>query len=195
MENDILDSTLKNNNFNTNISLSSVIVGIFVLLLPIPTGSLYGYGVIMFSFIGLLLLNIVLQTKQTVESGMINIIKKLFTSELTPILGLLGIVAWLFSLNIKYINFYNNPSSLPNEFITFKNLSTGLLFISTILIKSLLDKNNGDKLSGETKQTHIKKLYSYTSDTSSLLLYLTLLILSIMVGFMQVILQYFITDG
>lgn len=191
----MLNTTLKNNIFNTNISLASVIVGIFVLLLPIPTGSLYGYGVIMFSFIGLLLLNIVLQTKQTIESGMMNIIKKLFTSELTPILGLLGIVSWLFSLNIKYLNFYNNPSSLPNEFTTFKNLSTGLLFISTILIKSLLDKNYGNKAVEETKHTHVKKIYDYTSETSSLLLYLTLLILSIIVGFMQVILQYFITDG
>ena len=188
-----LNTTLKKFTFDTNITIFTSIIGIFILILPIPSGSIYGYGLIFFALSGMMILNLALQTKTNMESGFLKILKKLFfTSESLPIICVMLILAWLFSLNLKYYDKFIEPNMLPNEFIRFKNLATGLLFVAIILIKSVT-KNDEKKTLGSNN--NFNKIYNTVSESSMSILYLVILLLAIITGLMQVILKYYLTDG
>ena len=190
-----LNTISKKFNFNTNIVLWGAAVGIFVLLLPLPAGSIYAYGLIFFALLGLLILHLALQTRMSMETGLLHILKKmLFASETLPILGLMTVLAWLFSLNIKYYARFNNPDMLPREFKTFKGVITGLLGIALLLVKTITSAEN--KESGAMKSKNpLAKFYKYASDSSVSILYLVITILGIGTGILQVMLEYYLTDG
>ena len=192
---DQLNTVTKKFNFNTNIVMWGAAVGIFVLLLPIPAGSIYAYGLIFFALLGLLILHLALQTRMSMETGILHILKKLlFASETLPILGLMTVLAWLFSLNIKYYARFNNPDMLPREFKTFKGVITGLLGIALLLVKTITSAEN--KESGAMKSKNpLAKFYKYASDSSVSILYLVITILGIGTGILQVMLEYYLTDG
>jgi hypothetical protein len=190
-----LDNNINKYTYDTNISLAVSAVGILVLLLPVPSGSIYGYGTIFFSLMGLLLLNIALKTRTTIESSFMVIMKQLFSSELVPIVGLMTIIAWLFTLNIQYIDNYNSPDTLPSEFTTFKGLITWLIGISVLLVKTIVDDHKEEQYASSHNKSALQEIYKYAAQSATLLLYMMILLLSIMTGLLQVILKYYITDG
>jgi len=178
----------KANKININIVMSAAAVGLFILCLPLATGSIYGYGLIFFALMALLLLHLALKA-QSIEStsGIISSLKIIFMgSETLPIIGLMIVIAALLSLNIIYYDNFNNTDMLPQEFLNFKSLATGLIFVALILIKTITDNEILDNTVGSNKST---------SDSMVYILYLVVLVLAINIGLMQVILQYYLTDG
>ena len=192
----ILSTTNKRFSFDTNIVLGTAIVGLFVLILPLPSGSIYGYGLLFFTLLGMLMLHLALETKLNMEAGLFKILKNmLFASQTLPIIGIMIIIGWLFSLNIKWYDRFTKPNTLPNEFLNFKSLSTGLLFISFLLIKTITDDETKESV-GKTKSNNpLVAFYKYASESATAILYLIIMILAIIVALMQVILQYYLTDG
>ena len=191
-----LNTTSKKINFSSNIVSFVSAVGFFILLLPFPDGSIYGYGTIFFAMLGLLLLHLALVTRENMESGLIQILKELvFASQTIPIVLLMTVIGWLISMNIIYWDRFNNPEMLPDEFKNFKGLSTGLLGISILLVKTITGQEV-QELQAQTKgQNNISKFYKFASESATSMLYLVITILSITVGLMQTIMKYYITDG
>lgn len=191
-----LNTTSKKINFSSNIVSFVSAVGFFILLLPFPDGSIYGYGTIFFSMLGLLMLHLALVTRENMESGLITILKELvIASQTLPIVLLMTVLGWMISMNIIYWDRYNNPEMLPDEFKNFKGLSTGLLGISVLLIKTITGQET-QELQAQTKgQNNISKFYKFASESATSILYLVITILAITVGLMQTIMKYYITDG
>ena len=191
-----LNTTSKKINFSSNIVSFVSAVGFFILILPFPDGSIYGYGTIFFSMLGLLMLHLALVTRENMESGLITILKELvIASQTLPIVLLMTILGWMISMNIIYWDRYNNPEMLPDEFKNFKGLSTGLLGISVLLIKTITGQET-QELQAQTKgQNNISKFYKFASESATSILYLVITILAITVGLMQTIMKYYITDG
>lgn len=191
-----LNTTSKKINFSSNIVSFVSAVGFFILLLPFPDGSIYGYGTIFFSMLGLLMLHLALVTRENMESGLITILKELLiASQTVPIVLLMTVLGWLISMNIIYWDRFNNPEMLPDDFKNFKGLSTGLLGISVLLIKTITGQEV-QELQAQTKgKNNISKFYKFASESATSILYLVITILAITVGLMQTIMKYYITDG
>lgn len=191
-----LNTTSKKINFSSNIVSFVSAVGFFILLIPFPDGTIYGYGTIFFSMLALLMLHLALVTRENMESGLIKILKELLLSSQTvPIVLLMTILGWLISMNIIYWDRFTNPEMLPDDFKNFKGLSTGLLGISVLLIKTITGQEV-QELQAQTKgKNNISKFYKFASESATSILYLVITILSITVGLMQTIMKYYITDG
>jgi len=191
-----LNTTSKKIGFSSNIVSFVSLVGFFILLLPMPDGSIYGYGTIFFALLGILMLHLALVTRENMEAGLITILKELLlASETLPIVGLMTVLGWLISMNIMYWDRFNNPEMLPDEFKNFKGLATGLLGISVILVQSITGQETKE-LQAQTKgQNNISKFYKFASESGASILYLVITILTITVGLMQTIMKYYITDG
>ena len=70
-------SSFSKTQFSTSIVTWVSAVGFFVLLMPFPDSSIYGYGTILFSLLGLLMLHLALTTRANMESGIMKILKEL----------------------------------------------------------------------------------------------------------------------
>jgi len=192
----ILNTPGKKFKFDTNIVLWTSIIGIFVLILPVPSGSIYGYGLIFFALLGMLLLHLALQTRMNMEAGILKILKDmLMASETMPIICVMAVLAWLFSLNIKYYDKFNEPNMLPTEFLNFKGLATGLLFVSILLIKAITTDERQEATAMKNNTNPLAKFYKAAAESATSILYLVVTILAIVTGLMQVILEYYLTDG
>lgn len=191
-----LNTTSKKIGFSSNIVSFVSVVGFSILLLPFPDGSIYGYGTIFFAMLGLLMLHLALITRENMETGLIQILKELLlASQTVPIVLLMSILGWLISMNIIYWDRFNNPEMLPDDFKNFRGLSTGLLGISVLLIKTITGQEV-QELQAQTKgRNNISKFYKLASESATSILYLVITILSITVGLMQTIMKYYITDG
>jgi|TARA_Y100000992_G_C21273789_1_gene498616 hypothetical protein len=180
------------NNNSVNLLMITSVIGIFILVLPISTGSIYGYGLTLFSILGIMSLFIISNINNTNTQENLQMYKKIFKAllkhDVLPIILIVLILAWLFSLNIKYYDKFIEPNMLPNEFIRFKNLTTALLFIAIILINSMKYIFYNNQIV-EDQEKNVKK------SQNRYILYLLVTILAVMTGLMQVILQYYLTDG
>ena len=146
--------------------------------------------------LGLLMLHLALVTRENMESGLITILKELvIASQTLPIVLLMTVLGWMISMNIIYWDRFTNPEMLPDDFKNFKGLSTGLLGISVLLIKTITGQEV-QELQAQTKgKNNISKFYKFASESATSILYLVITILSITVGLMQTIMKYYITDG
>ena len=191
-----LNTTTKKIGFSSNIVSFVSLVGFFILLLPMPDGSIYGYGTIFFALLGILMLHLALITRENMETGLIKILKELvLASETIPIVALMTVLGWLISMNIMYWDRFNNPEMLPDEFKNFKGLATGLLGISVLLVQSITGQEVQELQAQNKGQNNISKFYKFASESGTSMLYLVITILAITVGLMQTILKYYVTDG
>lgn len=182
--------------FSTNIISFVAIVGFFVLILPIPDGSIYGYGTILFALMGILMLHLALVTRENMEAGLLTILKELLlASQTLPIVLLMTVISWLISMNIIYWDRFNNPEMLPDEFKNFRSLATGLLGVSVLLVQSITSQETQELQAQNKGHNNISKFYKFAAESGSSILYLVITILAIVVGLMQTIMKFYITDG
>lgn len=191
-----LNTPAKKIGFSSNIVTFVAAVGFFILLLPMPEGSIYGYSTIFFALLGIIMLHLALVTRENMESGFIKIVKELvFASETIPIVLLMTIIGWLISMNTVYWDRFNNPELLPDSFSNFKGLATALLGISVILIRSITNNETTELQDQNKGNSNLAKLNKLAAESGTSILYLVITILTITVGLMQTILKYYITDG
>lgn len=191
-----LNTPSKKIGFSTNIISFVALVGFFVLILPIPDGSIYGYGTILFALMGILMLHLALVTRENMEAGLLTILKELLlASQTLPIVLLMTVISWLISMNIIYWDRFNNPEMLPDEFKNFRSLATGLLGLSVLLVQSITSQETQELQAQNKGQNNISKFYKFAAESGSSILYLVITILAIVVGLMQTIMKFYITDG
>ena len=70
-----------------------------------------------------------------------------------------------------------------------------LLGMCVILVRSITGEETSRLAEKQKGNSGISKFYKFASESSTSILYLIITILAITVGLMQVILQYYLTDG
>jgi len=157
------------------------------------SSAVWGYGLTTFSLFGLLVIVIALTSAQTMKDDIYTIIKKTLTSSF-PLIATLLVLSWLVLLYTTYSVRINKGKVAP-EFNQFSFASSFLIVLQLIVVfKYLIDKSNIG-LGQANKDSPVGKiLMALTSELTSVVVILTLLNL-IFVGMMQIIVQFFSTDG
>jgi hypothetical protein len=140
------------------------------------TASLWGYNVVLFGLIGIMILK--LDTSEYIFTKQIQHIP-LYVFVLTIL------IVWVIILNV---NFYTiiNKKQLPTEYYTWNNWSTYILLIVIIIITFVL----------YATQIKVSPILSDTFDSDiSTILYFILFINFIIVGIQNTILQNFSVEG
>ena len=189
-----MDSALTRNRFATGESrqhsVALTIIGILlILILGKNGGGLWGYGVIAFALFGLLVFEMAYRTNIRKTTGFRAIFDVLVHS--APILLLIICVGWLLALNVMYQPTIES-GHLPGEFDNFQVLGMIILLVELYLLYKYLSDQGKIKSGGKDIASQLNELMS---KNLSWLMTLLSVIYMIVIGIMQVILQYFTTDG
>jgi hypothetical protein len=170
---------LKNINFDMNIILSLLAIGLIIMLISLK-GIIVAYSLMSFSVLTLLIFSFILTSKNNFSNSIGNILISLLKYSL-PILLILVALSWSLSMAIIYYNpiTTGDVSKEFSNYFTLSNLNYIVLFsLLAFFVKAQIQ----DKpvLQGP-RVTHLIYLFS--------------LIQFILLGIMEVILNYFTTDG
>ena len=174
--------------YDVHIVFGFTIVGIILMLvLGKNNGGLWGYGTIVFSLFGLLVFEMAYRSRNTKKgiSAVFDVLK-----HGGPIILIIVCVAWLLALNIIYRSTIESDA-LPQEYKSFQTLGFIILLTQLYLLYKYL---NNDMKSG-TGNDMLSKIYSLMSKNLSWLMLLLSIVYLLIIGIMQVILQFFTTDG
>lgn len=176
---------MKNIRYVFNILYLLLITGTILLLASVRSISV-GYGFILFSLLGILLVNVLFISKENINASLFTLIKKIFFNNF-HIAVLIGVSSWLLSQNITHQRKIIEKKT-PKEYNTFLNISTILnVFLFSILYLFMNDKY---KSILNSNQDGIKNKQTYN------ILYILLLTVQYCITLFQyIILNYYSTDG
>jgi len=176
--------------YDVHVVLAFTIIGILlILILGKSGGGLWGYGVIGFALFGLLVFEMAYRTNIRKGAGFRVIFDVLVHSG--PIILLIICVSWLLALNVMYKPTIES-GHLPGEYDNFQVLGMIILLVELYLLYKYLTDQGKIKFGGKDIASQLNELMS---KNLSWLMILLSVIYMIVIGIMQVILQYFTTDG
>lgn len=151
--------------------------------------TVWGYGFSVLALIGLLISSFAISSKSQFSQGIMGFFKIMLKNALPVILTLIVLSLLLFQ-NIIFYEPINSGKVAP-QYYQFSGVSGFLILVQiSLVIKYLMDKLRGST-GGETNATTMTAL---ASEMSSIILILTVANIGF-VGILQVILEYFSTDG
>ena len=154
--------------------------------------AVWGYGLTSMSFIGLLLVVFGLSTRVSLEKSAWDAIKSIITSSF-PVVATLLVLGWLVIINMTYMTRINQGKVAP-EYRQFSFFSTVLLFMQiAVVFKYILETMEIDIMPHMHPTLKLMDK-AVSSELNSITMVLTLLNL-IFAGMMQVVVQFFSTDG
>lgn len=202
--------------FDTNVLLIIAMIGVvikyFMGTVTSKDGStgpasatVWGYGLTTMAFLGMVVIIIALSTRDKMD-----LITSSSTKEGTksvfyilwdvlkvsfPIVATIVILAWVVMINFVFMERINKGKVAP-EFGDFSFISTILIFLQVIVVfKYLLNKLNLDLMPSSIENETLRKANKlFNTEATSVTIILTLLNL-IFVGMMQVVVEFFSTDG
>lgn len=156
------------------------------------SATIWGYGLTSMALVGVLLGSISLITKQNIQLGVLETIKKFLKSSF-PVLATLVVLWWIILINMNFMERINKGIIAPdyNEFSFFSSIL--IIFQLAVVFKFILGKL-GVTFAPKNNPTATKMETILTSELSSVVLILTLINL-IFAGMMQVVAEFFSTDG
>lgn len=156
------------------------------------SSTIWGYGLTGVSLLGLLFVLFNLVSKNSMELKLWDSIKTMLSSSIPIILTIL-IISWLVILNMIHRVRINTGKVAP-EYSQFSFFSTILIvFQLSVVFKYLLQKTKINIF--ETENETLNKLGNKINDELSSIIYILTLLNLIFVGMMQIVLQFFSTDG
>ena len=176
--------------YDVHIVLGFTIIGILLItILGNNGGGLWGYGVIGFALFGLLVFEMAYRTNIRKGRGFRAIIDVLIHGG--PIVLLIISIGWLLVLNIVYRSTIES-GHLPGEYDNFQTLGMLILLVELYLLYKYLSDQGKIKFGGKDIASQLNELMS---KNIAWVMTLLSIIYMIVIGIMQVILQYFTTDG
>lgn len=154
--------------------------------------TVWGYGLTSMAFIGLLLVVFSLSTAEAMKLGTLDAIKTIAKSSF-PVLATLVVLGWIVVINMTYMSRINTGKVAP-EFGQFSFFSTILIVLQMLVVfKYILDVIGIDLFpNAPAVAKQMEKVLA--SELTSITMVLTLLNL-IFAGMMQVVVEFFSTDG
>jgi hypothetical protein len=204
-------TSLKSNDniYDSNILTGIAIVGIAIKLffyqntsqdgVDGPANSvIWGYGVVIIALIGILYITFALATKSNMQDSIIGFIKTIFGSSF-PIIFLLGLLTWIITMNISYKSRINK-GQVSKDYYTFNYVSSILIIIQIMImlnyIRNSIYLSNAMKSDAvENVKNNIVTIFSEKTTQMATVGYAIGSVNYVIVGILQVILDYFSTDG
>jgi hypothetical protein len=148
------------------------------------SAAVWGFGIVLVAAVVLLFINVGLVNLVSNENAVSNTLKAVLKTGTMPIIFIIILLAWLFSMNVS--NFKKiNEGKVANEYLQFSFASTIMIMLELgLLLKYLLlfISPNSDG-----KEADLDKLKS----GMSVLFVFNMVVLAVM----QIILSFFSTDG
>jgi hypothetical protein len=201
-------SSLKSNdtsydiNILTGIAIAGIIMKVFLYQTTSETGdvgpansSIWGYGVIFISLLGILYVTFSLASKSEMESGVVEFMKAIYNSSF-PVLFFMGLIIWLIVMNISYQSRINK-GQVSNDYYKFGFISTFLIALQLLIIlKYVRDKMGmSQNASSSGSSNMLSNMFNQLSLQMASIGYAVGTINYAIVAIMQIILEYFSTDG
>ena len=189
--------------FDTTTMLMLSVAGIFVKLFlsggsskdgatgP-ASATIWGYGLTSISFVGLLVVVISLASKDAMNLPVLKAIKEMVKASF-PVMAPLVILGWIIVINMTYLTRINQGKVAP-EFHQFSFFSTILILLQLAVVFKFILDTIGVSLVPENNPMLKKAEQVITSELTSVTIILSLLNL-IFAGMMQVVVEFFSTDG
>jgi hypothetical protein len=156
------------------------------------SATIWGYLTVCLALIGVLLVTIAFVNKEKKGSQQ-QTLKEIITN-CAPVFFMIGVLAWLIGININYFTKINQ-GLVASEFYRYSTTSTFFIIFQLIVVfKYLHDKVQGNKHEGQTNNTleEIGRLFIKQLTAIS---YILGIINIVVAGVLQIIVQYFSTDG
>lgn len=198
-------SSLKSNdtNYDVNILTGIIFAGLAIKLFfnqstsqdgtSGPANSaIWGYGVVLIALFGILYVTFSLATKSEMQSGISQFMKTVFNSSF-PVLFLMGIIVWLFVMNISY-QARINKGQVSNDYYKFSFVSNFLIILQVMVIIQFIRNKLGMRQTN-TDNSPMSKVFNQLSMQMASVGYAVGVINYAIVAIMQIILEYFSTDG
>jgi len=157
------------------------------------SSAIWGYGLTAMSLVGILVVITSLSTREAMKLGVFDAIKTMVSSSL-PLVATLVVIGWLIIINMTYREQINSGRVAP-EYNQFSFFSTILLILQmAVMFKYLLEKIGINMFGNNQNSTMSRMADIMASELTSITVILTLLNL-IFVGMMQIVVEFFSTDG
>lgn len=156
------------------------------------SATVWGYGLTSFAFIGLLLAVLSLATRDTMNIGAWDTIKKVFGFSF-PVVATLVVLCWIIIINMTFMDRINKGKVAP-DFNQFSLFSSILIIFQIMIVFKFILNTMGVTLAPSANPTAVKMEQALTSELNSITVVITLLNL-IFAGMMQVVAEFFSTDG
>lgn len=156
------------------------------------SATVWGYGLTSFAFIGLLLATLSLVTKETMNIGTWDTIKKVFSSSF-PVVSTLVVLCWIIIINMTFMERINK-GKVASDFNQFSLFSSILIIFQILIVFKYVLSTMGVTLAPPSNPTAVKIEQAFTKELNSITIIITLLNL-IFAGMMQVVAEFFSTDG
>lgn len=178
------DRTLEINNLFALVGAGIIIKLMFHSRQP-ANSTIWGYGLTSISLFLLLMVSLALGTEQIKEK--FSTFFSQFVQNALPTLILLILLTWVIFININY---YKKISSqqLPEEYFLYSFLSSGIILLQAVILFMFFQA----KIQITKNPTAEKNQDSMDYASIS---YLFALLNSLLIGMMQIVLEFFTTDG
>jgi hypothetical protein len=184
--------------FDFNIMLLLSFIGIFIKLMfefngNVVDGSskasaaIVGYTLVIISIFSLLFVQLSLAKKEDMkDDGVTKFIMKLISGAVPPLLLLL-IIIWLLYININYFDRINS-GTLTDQYKDVSFISSMMVLLQIIIVFKYFSKNSSPKPDDDSALMAMEQNITSIS-------YLLTLANVMFIGILNIILEYFATDG
>jgi hypothetical protein len=198
-------SSLKSNDtgYEVNIWIGIACAGIAMKLLSYQntsqtgevgpaTSSIAGYAVVLFALFGILYVTFSLASKSEMQSGPMDFLKTIVKTSF-PVLFLMGLIIWLIVMNATYHDRINK-GQVSNDYYKFGYVSTALIIFQIIIILKFV-KDKMANVQPSNANTPLSKILNAFATQMASIGYAVGTINYAVAAIMQIILEYFSTDG
>ncbi len=184
--------------FDFNIMLLLACIGIFVKLMfefggfrssnsTKATAAIIGYTLVVISLASLLFVQLSLaKAADMKQAGIFEFIRRLISGSIPPLL-MLFIVIWLIYININYFDRINS-GTLTNEYNNVSFISSGLVLAQLAVVFLSISKS-------EKPMEDDDGVWAALQSNITSITYLLTLANIMFIGIINIILEYFATDG
>lgn len=199
-------SSLKSNDtgYDVNILTGIAIVGILLKVflnqntsqvgdVGPANSNIWGYGVVLIALFGILYVTFSLATKDEMQGGVLQFLKAIMTSSF-PVLFLMGSIIWLITMNVAYRERINK-GQVSKDYYKFGYISTSLIILQILIILKFVKDKIKSNPTTTAPITTLSKVFNAFATQMSSMGYAVGTINYAIIGIMQIILEYFSTDG
>jgi len=187
-------------NVLTGIAMSGLAIKLFFYQNTSQDGSngpansaIWGYGIVSIALLGMLYITFSLASKTDMQNSSIEFIKTIFNTSF-PVLFVLGLLIWLIVLNVSYQTRINK-GQVSKDYYTFGFISTFLIMLQIIVILKYVRDKMGNKSIALNGDSPMSKVFNSISLQMASIGYAIGTVNYFIVVILQIILEYFSTDG
>lgn len=154
------------------------------------SSTIWGYGLTAISLFSLAFISLALAKECNMQESVGEFIVSAGNSNFMPILLLLLVLIWIIALNIMYFKRINK-NIVADEYHQYSMMSSILIIFQLILLYQYFS----NLLSTDKNKSGVKIMHKIIASHSANIIYIFTLLNFILTGMMQIVLEFYSTDG